>query len=95
MADEITFSIDGNDGSTDEVTLPGTLLDLLAESGEEPRAEVVGDLAMFSCAERIHSAVHHTQGEPDDDLAAAEEATMALFEERFGATFGEMTGHQH
>ena len=94
MGETITFTIEGDDGSTDDVTVPAELLDLLAEDGEPP-AEIVGDLALFSCAQRIHSAVHHARGEPDDDIVAVEEETMALFEERFGASFEEMTGHSH
>jgi hypothetical protein len=31
----------------------------------------------------------------DPQLEAVEETTMDLFEERFGATYGELTGHQH
>jgi hypothetical protein len=92
-ADAVTLTIDGPDG-TDEVTLPSGLLEMLAE-GEESAAEVVGDLAMFGCAQRIHATVHHSEGGVDPQLEAVEETTMDLFEERFGATYGELTGHQH
>lgn len=94
MPETVAFTIEGDDGSTDEVAVPAALLEMLAE-GEEPPAEIIGDLALFSCAQRVHAAVHHAQGEPDEDLAAAEEETMALFEERFGASFAELTGHSH
>ena len=94
MADEtVTLSIEG-DAETDEVTLPAGMLDLLREA-DESDAEVVGDLALFSCAQRIHATVHHTEGGDTDRYRDIEEATMKLFEERFGATYGELTGHDH
>lgn len=94
MSETVAFTIEGDDGSTDEVAVPAALLEMLAE-GDEPAAEIIGDLALFSCAQRVHTAVHHAEGEPDDDLAAVEEETMELFEERFGASFSELTGHSH
>jgi hypothetical protein len=94
MADEtVTLSIEG-DAETDEVTLPVGMLDLLREA-DESDAEVVGDLALFSCAQRIHATVHHAEGGDTERYRAIEERTMALFEERFGATYGELTGHDH
>ena len=94
MADEtVTLSIEG-DAETDEVTLPVGMLDLLREA-EESDAEVVGDLALFSCAQRIHATVHHAEGGDTERYRAIEERTMALFEERFGASYGELTGHDH
>ncbi|WP_254534697.1 DUF7545 family protein [Halomarina litorea] len=91
--DTVEIHIDGPDGE-DQVTLPARLLDMLAE-GEESSAKVVGDLALMSCAQRIHATVHHAEGEVDDELQAVEDTTLDLFEERFGMTFGEATGHQH
>ena len=94
MADEtVTLSIEG-DAETDEVTLPARMLDLLREA-DESDAEVVGDLALFSCAQRIHATVHHAEGGDTERYRAIEERTMSLFEERFGATYGELTGHDH
>ena len=94
MTDEtVTLSIEG-DAETDEVTLPVGMLDLLREA-DESDAEVVGDLALFSCAQRIHATVHHAEGGDTERYRAIEERTMALFEERFGATYGELTGHDH
>jgi len=94
MADEtVTLSIEG-EAAADEVTLPVEMLDLLREA-DEPDAEVVGDLALFSCAQRIHATVHHAEGGDTERYRAIEERTMALFEERFGATYGELTGHDH
>ncbi|PSP96233.1 hypothetical protein BRC94_13345 [Halobacteriales archaeon QS_5_70_17] len=89
----VTIRIDGPDGE-DDVTLPAELLEMLAE-GDESGAEVVGDLALMSCAQRIHATTQHSEGEVDDRLEAVEATTMDLFEERFGMTFEEATGHQH
>ena len=92
-SDAVTLTIDGP-GGEDEVTLPAPLLEMLAE-GDESAAEVVGDLAMFGCAQRIHATAHHSEGDVDEELEAIEGTTMDLFEERFGASYGELTGHQH
>ncbi|MFC7154696.1 hypothetical protein ACFQPA_04400 [Halomarina halobia] len=91
--DTVLVTIESPDGE-DDVTLPSHLLDLLAEDGQSA-AEVVGDLALMSCAQRIHATVAHGQGETDERLQAIEGTTMDLFEERFGMSFGEATGHQH
>lgn len=94
MADTITFEINGDDGSTDDLTVPAGLLEMLAEGDDSP-AETLGDLAVLSCTQQIHGITHHSQGEPDEDVSTIEEETMAVFEERFGASFAEMTGHSH
>ena len=91
--DTVTLNVEGPDGE-DEVTLPVELLDLMRE-GEETDAEIVGDLALFSCAQRIHATVHHSQGGDTEEYERIEETTMELFEDRFGASYGELTGHQH
>lgn len=93
MTDTVELTIDGPDGD-DSVELPTHLVELLSE-GNQSAADVVGDLALFGCAQRIHATVHHSEGEVDEDLAATEEVTMDLFEERFDASYGELTGHQH
>ena len=92
--DTATLVVEDEDGTTDELSVPTGLLDLLRENGESD-PQIVGDIAMIGLAQRIHSAVHHGQGEPADEISDAESVTMDLFEERFGQTFGEMTGHQH
>ena len=94
MADEtVTLRIEGDD-DTDEVTLPSEMLDLMRED-DETDPEIVGDLALFSCAQRIHATVHHAEGGDTGEYRAIEETTMELFEDRFGATYGELTGHDH
>jgi hypothetical protein len=96
MADDdvetITVSIE-TDADADEVELPSGLVDVLAEQGQSP-AEVVGDITLLSFASRAHHLVHHGEGD-NPELEAIEAETMELFEERFGVTFGEATGHQH
>lgn len=91
--DTLTLRIESDDAS-DELEVPAGLVDLLAE-GDESAPEVVGDVALFGLAQRAHGAVHHAEGEVDDQLRDAESVAMDLFEERFGMTFGEATGHSH
>ena len=94
MADDtVTFRIEG-ETADDEVTLPVEMLEMLRED-DEPDAEIVGDLALFSCAQRIHATVHHAEGGDTERYQDVEAATMELFEERFGASYAELTGHQH
>lgn len=93
--DEATFTIEDPDGNTDDVTLPVGLVDLFAEEGDESNAQVVGDIALMAFAQRAHAVVHHSEEQVDDELEAIEQAALDQFEERFGQTFGEATGHQH
>jgi hypothetical protein len=90
----VTLTLDSEDDATDELVVPTALLDMLAEDGETA-PEVVGDVAMFGLAQRVHGAVHHGRGETDPELEAVEELTLDLFEDRFGRTFAELTGHDH
>ncbi len=96
MADTetVTFSVEGPDGETDEIELPAGLVDLFAEEGDT-RAEIVADVGLMAFVQRAHSVVHHSEGQAGEELQALEEAALDLFEERFGMTFGEATGHQH
>lgn len=93
MTDEVTVTLEA-EGDEDELTLPRGLLQMFAE-GEETPPETVGDIAMIGFAQQLHGAIHHSQGEPDEQLQAIEDDTMDLFEQRFGQTFAEMTGHDH
>jgi hypothetical protein len=92
-SDTLTLNINGPDGN-DEVTLPASFIERLAENNE-PAATVAGDLAMFGCAQRVHAIVHHSEGDVEEELEVTEQITMELFEERFGASYGDVTGHQH
>jgi len=93
MVDTTTVTIDGSDG-TEELTVPSQLLDMLRE-GDESDARVLGDIAMMGLAQRIHGAVHHSEGGVDPEINEVEQRTMDLFEERFGRSFAELTGHSH
>lgn len=94
MVETQTFTIEGPDGDTDAVELPAGLVDALSEQGEEPSA-VVADVACMAFAQRAHAIVHHSEGETPADLEEVAESMEDLFEERFGVSFGEATGHQH
>jgi len=93
--DEATFTIEDPDGDTDELTIPAGLVDLFSEEDDDSDAQVVTDIALMAFSQRAHMLVAHGEGEPSEELEAIEEATLDKFEERFGQTFGEATGHQH
>ncbi|QCC52534.1 DUF7545 family protein [Halapricum salinum] len=95
MAETVTLTIEADDGTEDELTVPTSLLAMLREEEDETPPEIVGDIAMFGLAQRVHGAIHHGQGDAPEELVDAEDKIMELFEERFGATFGELTGHSH
>ena len=82
------------DEATDELTISRDLIELLRED-DESATDVVGDMAVLSLAQQAHGVVHHSRGDVPEHVAAAEEHTMALFEERFGQSFAEMAGHDH
>jgi len=91
----VTLTLESDDDTSDELEVPAGLVDLVAE-GDQETAETVGDIVLLSFASRAHHLVHHGHGEEvDADLEAQEQAIMDLFENRFGVTFGEATGHQH
>ncbi len=94
MADEtVTVELSTED-ATDEIEVSTSLLSALRE-GDESDPTVVADIAMLGLAQQVHAAVHHGHGETNDELQTAESVTMDLFEDRFGQSYGEMTGHQH
>jgi len=94
MANEtVTLTVEGEE-TADELTVPSSLLDMLREGGQSD-PEVVGDLVLMGMAQRTHGAVAHAQGEPDQAMVELDNLTMELFEERFGASFAELTGHNH
>ncbi|NHN59260.1 MULTISPECIES: hypothetical protein [Halorussus] len=94
-AETATYTIESPDGDAEELTLPTGILDMLREDDSETDPEVLGDLAMLSFAQQAHALVHHAPQEPDESVLADEEKAMELFEERFGQSFDEMTGHSH
>lgn len=93
-SDTVTLTLESEE-DVDEIELPRGLVDMLRESDEETAPVVVGDIAMMGFAQRIHGAAHHADGEPAKEIADLNDQTMDLFEDRFGATFAELTGHDH
>ena len=94
MTDEtVTVTLETGD-SSDEIEVPVTLVEMLGE-GDESVPSVVGDLAILGLAQQAHGVVHHGQGEVSPALEEAEELMMDLFEDRFGQTYAEVTGHGH
>jgi len=93
MNDE-TFTVEGPEGETETVTLPDALVDAFAEEGDTD-TEVVADVLQMAFTQRAHAIVHHSEGGAPEELADAEERALELFEERFGVSFGEATGHDH
>ena len=94
MVETETYTIEGPDGDSDEVELPAGLVDTLSEQGED-KTTVVAEIALLSFVQRSHAIVHHAEGEVPTDLEAINETAEELFEERFGMSFGEATGHSH
>ena len=93
MADERSVRIEV-DGEAEEIAIPGALIEALSEPGDSPAA-VVADVAVLSFAGRAHALLHHGDGEPGEALRDAEAEMMDRFEERFGVTYAEATGHSH
>lgn len=94
MSDETVTVTLTTDGDSDDIEVPVAIVDLLSED-DESVTTVVGDLAMLGFAQQAHGIVHHSQGEVGEDLQAAEQLTLDLFEERFGQSYAEVTGHSH
>ncbi|WP_158853603.1 hypothetical protein [Halorhabdus sp. CUG00001] len=95
---ETTTVTVSTDDASDDMEVPLALIELLTE-GEEDIPTVVADIAMFGLAQRVHTAVHHSQGDPsadiDADIEDIEAATDERFEERFGSSFEELLDHSH
>jgi hypothetical protein len=95
MVETETYQVESPDGDSDEFELPVGLVDVLAEQGEQKSA-VAAEIALMGFVQRAHSMAHHGQGEKlPADLDEIAEKAEELFEERFGLSFAEATGHQH
>jgi len=92
--DDITFTVTGSEGEEEQVTLPAALVDAFAEE-DDTDTEVVADVLQMAFTQRAHAIVHHSEGDVPEELEEAEEHAAELFEDRFGMTFGEATGHSH
>lgn len=93
MAEPTTVEIRIDDDH-EELLLPEGVFDAFGTDGQPP-AEAVGDLLVVSCTQRLHGVVAHSAEEPSKELQRLESAMRERFEERFGASFGEVTGHSH
>lgn len=82
------------EGSEETIALPADVLTFFG-GGEQPAAETVGDLLIVDCTHRLHGYVHHGDEAADPSIEEAERAMRELFEERFGSSFAEVTGHAH
>lgn len=92
--EDITVTIDA-DETEETIDIPVGLLDRLAEP-EETNAEVIGSVLLMAFAGRAHALLHHIEGEEsDEELEAIEDQMLDRFEERFGVTYAEATGHDH
>jgi hypothetical protein len=93
VTETVTIEIE-TDSESDELSVPAGLLDLIRD-GDQSDPAVVGDVALLSFASRTHHLVHHGDDDPSEEILAIEEETMNAFEDRFGMTFEEATGHDH
>jgi hypothetical protein len=94
MADRLTVTLDvGEDDAA--IELPADLVDLYREEPDETDAEIVADMLVMAFSERAHAIAHHGEGGDQETIQAIEADMMDLFEDRFGMTYGEATGHSH
>jgi hypothetical protein len=93
-SETVTVRLETDDDGSDAIEVPRAIIEMLGEAGEDTTT-VVGDLAMLGIAQQAHALVHHSHGDTDAELEDAEELAMELFEERFGQSYGEVTGHSH
>lgn len=82
------------DDAEDQVELPTELFELFTEDSQSP-AGAATDLMVLDYTHRLHAQVHHSDGEVDQQIIDLEADMRDRFEQRFGASFGELTGHQH
>lgn len=82
------------DDSEDTLELPAGIVDVFAGE-DQSGAEAIGDLILVDMTHRLHGLVAHGEGTPEPELVDLEAAVQEQFEERFGASFAELTGHSH
>jgi hypothetical protein len=94
MVDTVSFTV--SDGEQDdEFEVPAAIVDALRENEGESAAAVASDIALMGFTSRAHMIAHHGDGETPEAIEAAEAAILDTFEERFGMTYEEATGHSH
>lgn len=91
--EDVTVTVEA-DGSADTIEIPGDLIDRLRDEGET-RADVVGSITLMALTSRAHTLLHHVEAETGDELEAIEDVMQDRFEDRFGMTYAEATGHSH
>lgn len=91
--DDISITVEAG-GESEEILVPEALIERLDQADEGP-AMVIADVASMGLAGRVHALVHHAEDAPDEELTVAEERMLDRFEERFGVSYGEATGHSH
>ncbi len=94
MVDTIQVSVE-TETDADQLELPTEILELYRESPEETDAQIASDMLMMAFTERAHALAHHGEGEEMPEIEAIEGDMMELFEERFGVSYAEATGHSH
>jgi hypothetical protein len=94
MADTIRVAVE-TETDGDELELPESLVDLYREDPEETDAQIAADMLVMAFSERAHALAHHGEGEGLENIEAIEGEMLDLFEDRFGVTYAEATGHSH
>lgn len=94
MAETEIYRIESPDGDADNLELPAGLVDILAEQGEQA-SSVVAEVALMGFVQRAHAIAHHSSDDVPEEIHDISETAEELFEERFGVTFAEATGHDH
>jgi len=93
-AETDSFTIEGPDGTSETVEIPAGLADVFTEQGEDATA-VVADFVVQAFAQQTHAVVHHSQDDVPADLDALNDQMEEIFEERFGVSLADATGHSH
>ena len=94
MVDTIRLTVE-TETDADELELPAEILELYREDPEETDAQIASDMLVMAFSERAHALAHHSEGEESEDIQAIESDMMELFEDRFGVSYAEATGHSH
>lgn len=94
MATNVSVTVE-TDENADELEIPAKILELYREDPEESDAQIAGDMLVMAFTERAHALAHHGDGEEIEDIEAVESEMLDAFEDRFGLTYAEATGHSH
>lgn len=94
MADSLTVTLEVG-SETEEIELPADIVDLYREEANESDAQVIADMLVMAFSERAHAIAHHGEGGDEETIQRIEDDMMAIFEDRFGMTYAEATGHSH